>query len=283
LSKAWKDITSTPHWFKRILTLCVMGCFPIFNFGVVGYSLRWSRDLSFGERKTMPRSIFRKKEISTGFLAVVAGIAWVCAVAIVVGLALLIVCGLISIVSVGAAAVFFYFLSCVALLAAAIFIAPVVDIALIRMSVVGYLEAALNIPTILRAYKRKMGSAVCAALVPGIAVSVASCVLGGIAAILCSILGYGSVQTYSYGYYSYAYNVGPTGFALFLCVLIAVIAIIAIVMMSTFANILTYRALGHWVAAYAPEWAEEAKQEGEGGVDASGKDFVESLKEKPTL
>ena len=84
LGAAWKDITSTPGWIKKVIILCLIGLVPILNFAVIGYALRWARELSFGQRTSMPEEIFRKKEISTGFCGTLVSFALDCVVLILI-------------------------------------------------------------------------------------------------------------------------------------------------------------------------------------------------------
>lgn len=56
---AWKDVTSSPRWFSRILLLSLVSLIPVFGWIVVcGYLLGWARDIAWGAATPLPNRIF---------------------------------------------------------------------------------------------------------------------------------------------------------------------------------------------------------------------------------
>jgi len=260
LGAAWKDITSTPGWAKKVLILCLIGLIPILNFAVIGYALRWARELSFGQRAPMPEEIFRKKEISTGFFAELVRFA-LDSVAVMAALLVALVIGaLIGFINPIAGFVVGVIMASLVALAAYIFWEPAVRAAIMRMTVVGYLESGFNIRKVFAAFKRAMGSLIGASLLPDI-------IVGAIQGLLVSILygimlgiiyagasGMGGMR-YGYSATNVATMVAGLGLGF---ILLATITMIVVSMLSTFAMLFSYRAVGHWAARNALDWADEA-------------------------
>ena len=268
LGAAWRDITGTQGWFKKILFLCLVGCVPILNFSVSGYALRWSRELSFGKRNPLPREIFRKKEILTGFRAWLAQLSLGFVYCILGLLATLLLSAFFGLFSVQAGATIAALVFIVLSFGMAFFWLPLVNVSIMRMTAVDYLEAALNLPKTFKAFKRAMGGAIGATIVPpllsGLVTFLLFTLIGG-------IIGASAASNFSnlnslYGMY------GMTGFspaktmtgllgigtsALFLYLLLGIVSS----MLGTFAMLITWRAMGHWTARYASEWIKESDEE----------------------
>ena len=264
LGAAWKDITSTPGWVKKMLFLCLIGIIPILNFAVVGYAVRWARELSFGQRANMPTEIFRKKEISSGFFAELVRIALESAAIMVVGLGALLIGALIGIINAYAGIIVGFLVFCLACIALAIFWEPVVRGSIMRMTIVGYLESGFNIKKVFAAFKKAMGSLIGASIVPDI-------IVGAIQSLIAMIL-YGIMFGIMYASMSsmtgrgassmrYLMSGNPAqlvmGIGLGIILLICIFAIF-MSMLETFAMVFSYRAVGHWAARNAKEWAGEA-------------------------
>ena len=264
---AWRDISSTPGWLKKMALLCLLGCVPVLNFGVEGYALRWSRDLAMGNRELMPKQVFRKKEILTGFRACLTELIYGSAYFIVATLVWLLLTAFFGLFGYQVAGAMGTLVLVLLILGYALFFYPLQSAAIMRMTIVDYLEGALNIGKIWQAYKRSIGGIMGASLLPIIIVGVIQAVI--YAVFMAIIVGTASGAAgmfediaYSYGYgYGYApdsisglMNMGA-GF-MFLLFLMALI----LAMLSMFGQVFCWRAVGHWAARNATEWKNESDE-----------------------
>lgn len=280
---AWNDIRSTPGWLKKTLLLCLLGVVPVLNFAVEGYVLRWSRELSFGKRTCMPKEIFKKREVSTGFFAWIVRLALGGVFAVVSTMAIWFLAGLVGLVSAPAAAGFYVILAFACWVFEFFFYAPFTNVSILRMSVVDYLESGFNVGKSWKAFRKNMGSAVGASVLPPIAIGIVEGVV-----ILLGILIVGAILAASaYGVYSgysahgsNAFLYGSNPQAVFASILgagygvmfLVSAFIIIVLMLNTFAMMLVARAMGHWVARTTPEWADES----DAPVKAEGASLEES-------
>ena len=268
LGAAWRDITSTPNWMKRIIILALISLVPILNFAVVGYAMKWARDLSFGKRQTMPNKIFEEGEIKYGFFATLVDIALSSAVCIVVTIALVIIGAIFGLFSLVAATVIVSILSVIIGILMVIFLAPFLMVSNMRMVIVGPLESAFNVRKTWAAFRSKMGGAVVAVLVPVIVSGIIASILFAIFSAITAGAVYSGISGMEYfnNYYYYddpsamfgpaAQMISSLGFGV---LLVGIIFYVITMFISTFASILSYRAMGHWAARTAPVWAVESK------------------------
>ena len=172
LSKGWSDITGTVGWIKKVILLCLIESIPILGFSVDGYILRWGRELSLGENTPMPTEVFKKKEIITGFRAflirIMYGIAYFTAGYLAIGL----ITGLLALISPQFAAAVAILITACMLIGYVVVLLPLTNVAIMRMSVVDYLESGLNIKKIWNAFRKSPGSAIGATFVPIVSASV---------------------------------------------------------------------------------------------------------------
>lgn len=288
IGAAWNDIKSSPGWLKHVLMLCLIGCVPIMNFAVDGYCIRWGRDLAFGKRSPLPKTIFKKKEISTGFFAYLVAFALSFALTIVVMAISSLLSGIASIPSITFGIIVSGLLTVAAFLFSLLVYGPCINASVMRMSIVGFLESGFNFRKVFDAFKKAPGGLIGASVLPRLIVGfVAVIVIGIIVAIVIGIaVGIGSAAVngassyYPYGGYGYGGGFRSidalfglfSGAATILIFFFVAIYILAS-MFNVFATLLTYRAIGHWAARNAPEWANEAEDattsEDDGGNGAS--------------
>lgn len=303
---AWRDITGHQGWFKRILILCLIGCVPILNFAVEGYCIRWARELSFGHRAELPKKLLKKKEISTGFFAWLVKIGLTSAFGIIMFLATTVLSGLFGVFSPVAAGVITIILTVAFWVFEVFFFNPVVDASVVRMSVVGYLESGFNFSCVWRSFRKNMGGLIGASILPRLVVwIVGAIIIGLITFIVAFAVGASFVpmmsrvsngsMMYGNAYRSGSSDLADLGGALsgvndMLSMImglgtgiIAVLVImwILISLFYAFSTLFTYRAVGHWVARTAPEWAEESDGEADGG-DTGGIGFNSVIPAAPT-
>ena len=263
VSAAWRDITTTQGWLKKVLLLCVLGCVPVLNFGIEGFALRWSRDLMMGAREVMPKQVFRKKEILTGFRAWLARLAYTSGYGIVALLATLLVSGFFGLFSYEAAAAMGVLCMVVFGLGYALFLVPLQCAAIMRMTTVDYLEGSLNLGKIFAGYKRSIGGIMASSLLPIIIVGFIQFILYMLFMVIIMAVGAGSpdmMEGFIYGYgYGYALN-GLFSAGAGVLFLVALLGII-MSMLSVFSMLFCWRAVGHWAARFVPEWAAESDEE----------------------
>lgn len=285
LAAAWNDIKGTPGWARKVLLLCLVGCIPILNFAVEGYALRWGRDLSFGKRENLPKEIFKKKEIVTGFRAFVLSFALGFAFgfisfvlmsvvsALLVTLASLFVGGGNYSQSFNGIGMFILILSAAIGIVFFFLFFPFINCSIMRMTVVDYLEAGLNTPKVLAKFRASMGEAIVATIVPSLIVSAIAVVAVLLFSAIFGVALTGAVQNA----YAMANRFSsPMGFAgMGLAGLMMYVALpIALMMLYTFGQLLTWRAMGHWAARNAPEWKDESD---EAVIVDMAADFVGSM------
>ena len=257
---AWHDISGTAGWAKKVLLLCLLGCVPILNFGVEGFALRWSRDLALGKREAMPKQVFRKKEILTGFRAWLVRIAYSSAFVIIAAIVLLLLTAFFGLFGYEAAAAMGMLCFVILGIAFALFFVPLENAAIMRMVTVDYLEGALNIGKIWQAYKRSLGSIMGASLLPVIIVGLIQFVVYAVfMAIIMLIAGSApgildSMSELRYSMNSLMYGGAGVVFLMF-------IMEIVMAMLSVFSMLFSWRAVGHWSARNASEWASESDEE----------------------
>lgn len=245
VSAAWKDIKSTPGWFKKMLLLGLAQCVPILWFVVPGFALRWSRDLSFGKREPMPGSIFGEKAFSMGFFTAVVEAIF-----------------LIVFYFVGFFLGFIPIIGLVASFILGIFVQLFMNACIIRMAIVDRFGAAFSFSRVWTSYQRALGSLFGASVLPGLVVGLITFVIMVLALIIvCLVLGVSIVGLSSMGGYGYSYgssmiataSIGALIGVLFVLLLFGYFTAVSVAVYQT----LLYRSLGHWAARVAPDWSQE--------------------------
>lgn len=275
--------------------LCLINIVPILGpFATNGYCLRWARDLSFGKREAMPKRIFRKHEIATGFKAFLVEFMLGAIYGIVTLAAIALVAGLFALINVIAGLVMLVILLVVVGIFTLLFVAPAIVACEMRLAVTGVLEKGLNVKVVWDTFRKAMGSCIASAIVPGIVVGIVSFIVTAIINALTTAIIAGAVTGMARGAYygsSYGSNWSTnmlyslmsgniqglislfTGTALIMLFVFLLIYVISC-LFNLFASLWSYRAMGHWAARNAPEWAAESE---EGTLDSLQED---SLMEK---
>ncbi len=242
LSAAWADIKSTPGYVGKLAVLGLIMCVPILNFVVAGYLLHWAREVPFGGRTPLPAQRVTGKNFEFGFYAFVITLA----VSIAVGVVGFIL-GVIPILGW--------------LIYMALSLAAMAVIALMQMRMImGYsIGDGFNVKDIWKVAQRNVGQLLLVTLVPGLVVSFAVGIVGGVIMFVAMMLGLGgampSIMASSYaGATSMADVLAIMGFILGPALFAGLVVYVLGMMAETAATTLTLRGLGHWVARYAPEW-----------------------------
>ena len=274
LSCAWSDITSTPGWFKKVLFLCLLSCIPILNFAIDGYSLRWGRELSFDKNNLLPKAVFKKKEILTGFRAFLLNIIYASIffiVSYIVYSLLVSLCASLNTDFAFVMAIILIFLLVVAYVFA---YWPIMNASIMRMTVVDYLESGLNVQKTWNAFRGSPGSAISATVVPAVISLLIQLMLWAICLAIIAALVKSTANGYYDMYSNSSYlsylnnpldlvdNVARSIYSLsFISTALYLVFFIITGMFAMFAKMITWRAIGYWAAWTAPEWALESDEE----------------------
>ena len=264
VTRAWRDVTGTKGWFGKTCLLGLIGAVPILNWVVMGYTLRWSRQLVLGAHTPMPDRIFADRTFVTGFyMAVLA-------------LVIAIVSGFVS-AFVGWVPLF----GLIVALAFSLFIGAFSCAMALRMAIVDRFGAAFSLGRVWAAAKRSFGSLFCAAYAPALVGAIAFVVLGVAYAIVIGIVAGPAIGAAASALYAQTHhdavtltiNLGAgegTLSAMAAAVLgpgatigsiaATLIAWVAGAMIATAAQLVIFRAVGYWAARVAPEWAAEAPE-----------------------
>lgn len=253
LGAAFHDIISSPGWIKRVLLLMVMKCVPILSFYASGYNVQWGAQAARGSNAPLPKGVFDRKTFLTGlFMALLTT--------------------LLNIANVWMFALnFIPFIGFILVFVINLFAGAFYSLAVMRMALYKALGQAFELSEIFRAYKKRIGSLLAAACVPAIIVNVVFVlVLVLILLIMAAVSFAGSSMSYGYsGYGGYGglgaismLSYDPVGAVLGIVSALGVMFFVIGALFFFFnglAEVWSMRAVGLWVARFAPEWAEEAK------------------------
>lgn len=248
VSAAWDDIKSSEGWFGKTLLLGVIMIVPILNWIVSGYCMRWSRQLILGKIEHMPKEIFGNRNFINGVYMFV--------ISLVFGLVGAIAAGILGFIPI---------LGWIAGIAISIFVSMFMYVASMRAAIADRLGAGFDISQIWQTSKNNLGSLFVISFVPSLIIGL---IIGLIGLIIASIAFVGMsgdilnvIYAYDmYDYYDYYYSpeiissiLGLVGMAIPAFLLIYIIGCFG----EAFAVLLTYRAMGHWVARYASDWMSD--------------------------
>lgn len=233
---AWDDIINSHGWVGRILLLGLINLVPILNFVVIGYAMRWSRDLLLGKIAPMPEKIFQDRAFVNGFFAFVIGL--------VVGIVTYICCGILAVVPV---------LGALAAIALSVFTSMFMYLMIMRTAVFDDLGAGFDIRSCWDVFKKNLGSLFCAAYLPELIVYAASgiivLVIGGFAIIPMIGIAIGAAAGGTF-----VSAVGSGLSFLLMAAPVVLIAYIIVCFAGALGTVWSMRAVGHYVAREAQEW-----------------------------
>lgn len=244
LAAAWDDIIQTKGWFGKILLLGLVSCVPILNFFVLGYAMRWSRQLFLGRVEPMPQQIFGSRMFVNGFFAFVF--------MLVVSICLSI-CGFIL--------DFIPILGVIAYLALALFASAFEYVAVMRIAVADRLGAGFDLAQVWQTCKRNVSALCCATIVPALIIGAVTMVIVFALSLIIGLPLLGGLFEYANSitssYYSdvQAFNLVMGVLAIMLPLFLVVYIVASFI--SAFQHVLIMRATGHFVARYAQDWKNE--------------------------
>lgn len=252
LGAAWRDITSSAGWIKRMLLLAIMNCVPVLNFFVAGYSAKWGANVASGVREPLPTGNFTKHTFIVGVFISLLNIL------MIIANIWLFVLNFIPLIG-------FIIVFIVNLFASAFF-----ALAVMRMTIRRKLGAAFDLSEIMKRYKTRVGSLVASAVVPGIITTIVFALVAMLILLICSgiamrgigMYGGSSYSSMMYMFADMSYN--PVGAAIALVSALGVVIFILVALylfLDAFANVWSMRAVGHWVSQNAPQWADDEAEE----------------------
>lgn len=245
LGAAWKDITSSEGWFKKILLLGLIMCVPILNFYVYGYCMRWARQLVLGKIDKMPKKIFEEGNFSQGFYALV----WTLVVGLVVGI-------------VSAFLGWIPILGFLVTICLSLFTTMFSMIGVMRLAISKNLGKAFDIAEDWRGFTKNFGSLFCASVVPQLTLLIPIFV-GALLIVPFAIMAVGATPLYSMSVSYSASGLEAAMAVLSILVMLLpafLIYFVVICICEGFVYVWTYRAVGHYVARELPDWSSIAPQ-----------------------
>ncbi len=244
--EAWRDITSSAGWLKRVLLLMLMKCIPILGFYVSGYCLQWGADAARGTNSPIPKGTFGKGTILAGIFYWILGII------------------------VTLASIWFYilgsipFVGWIITLVAVIMLDAFLALMGMRMMMFEAFGQSFELSAIFKAYRHKTWNLIVAAELPRIimiAIFAVIALIVGLIAGMAVLFGGASFIDAAYAY-STTGNTDVFGMVIALLAAFGVaifILLFVYLFLSGFAEVWSLRSVGHWVNRYAPEWIEESK------------------------
>ncbi len=237
VSAALDDIKGQQGVGKKMAFLGLLGCVPILNFVVTGYAINWSREVPFGARTPMPKKVVNGQNFETGFYGFL--------ISLVVGLAVGLAAGLLALVPL---------LGWIAAIVLAFGASMYQYLAYMRMGMLQQLGEGFKIQLIWRVMQRDWKSLLCAAVVPSLLAGLIASAAVVVVSLLVAGTGAGATLMIDGG------SAGGivAGLLTLVSVLLVLLAYIIAFAATAVAIMVTMRAMGHWIARYAPEWTNEA-------------------------
>lgn len=243
IAAAWEDVKASEGWLSRTLLLGLIACVPILNFVVLGYILNWVREVPFGGRTTMPKPIVTGRNFEVGFYAFVIAVVF----------------GLVSGIA-GAIVMWVPILGWLASIAISVFAMMALALALVRMALSKQLGEGFQVPKLWAAVKANWTGLLVASVVPGLVVGAILMVAFMVVALVLVLIM--AVPLAASGAVAASSTAGAAGLIVGLGLggaLLFVLLYIVGSMGSTFAYLISYRAVAHYIGRYVPEWADEAR------------------------
>lgn len=237
VSAALDDIKGQQGVGKKMAFLGLLGCVPILNFVVTGYAINWSREVPFGAKSPMPKKVVNGQNFEIGFYCFL--------VSLVVGLVVGLVAGLLALIPL---------LGWIAAIVIAFGASMYQYLAYMRMGMLQQLGEGFKIQLIWQVMQRDWKSLLCAALVPSLVAGLIASVAVMVVSLLVAGTGAGATLMLDGG------SAGGlvAGVLALVSALLVLLAYIIAFAATAVAIMVTMRAMGHWIARYAPEWTNEA-------------------------
>ena len=141
----------SPGWFGRILLLGLIMCVPVLNFFVIGYAMRWAKQLFCGQVEQLPQKIFAEGNFTLGCFGFV--------VTLVYGLVGAAVSGIVGWIPI---------LGIVVFTAVSIFLNMLLALALMRVAISNRIGTAFDLKEIWATLKSKPGELFVVSFIPSL-------------------------------------------------------------------------------------------------------------------
>lgn len=147
-----------------------------------------------------------------------------------------------------------------------IFFGMIASAAVMHLAVTGRAESAFSLDKVWKTCKKQLGKLFCATVLAEILVFLVAIVAILLITLVFALIAGGALAGYSYGYgYAYGYDYAYSNDALtsilavggVILVIYLMLVVFVVFFSSVFADMLKFRALGHWSARYAEEWTHE--------------------------
>lgn len=247
LTKAWYDIRSTDHWFRKMLLVALCNVVPILEFSSTGYCLRWGADAAKGNFNEMPKGLIENQNIKFGFFEWVIWLAY--------GFVFFIATSLIS-ATFGKLWLIGIIIS-ISFIAAKYFYDSFVSLGVMKMTIDNTISSSFDLKNIWESYKKDLGSLLCVFFVP----SIICCLIAiGLCLIIFAICAWTDLM-YLLTFISQAqYTLSSTSSILYAVQVISAVfsclllCYIAISFMSGIEKIIRYRAIGVYINRNSKDW-----------------------------
>ena len=247
LTMAMRAMASSSAWIGKVVVLSILMCIPIVNFIALGYMLQWGRRGAFGPDHPLTWSFLADRAFLMGFFVFVINIIW----------------GLVQTLFMNIPVLGFLVM---------FFLLPLVHVCVIRMGVYGRFSEAFRFGICGRKYIDHFTDVIVIVWLPMIVTEV----MGS----LCSWYVLGALGISNEMLLALA--TGAMDAQAFVAALqIAPMTMLAITLLgflygvvSVIAQLVMFRALGYWVARYAPEWVHDAYMMGMQPMDWGGPRYV---------
>lgn len=236
VAAAINDVKGDPSLMRNSLLLGLISCVPILNFVVEGYAVNWAREIPFGGRTQMPRKIVTGRNFEIGF--------YLFLIALVVGLVAGVASSILAVVPI---------LGWLAGLAVSLGASMFQGLMQMRVGLSQQLGEGFKVSAVWNVLKRNWTGLLCATLIPSLVAAGVVCVAVLIGTLLMTVAAVPASYLAVAG--GSVIGAGLGAVAVIVASLVCVVLVLACAVCLAVAALVTMRAVAHWVARYAPEWA----------------------------
>lgn len=237
VAAAVNDVKGDPLLLRNSLLLGLISFVPILNFVVEGYAVNWAREIPFGGRTQMPRKIVTGRNFEIGF--------YLFLIALVVGLVAGIASSVLAVIPI---------LGWLAGLAVSLGASMFQGLMQLRVGLSQQLGEGFKVSAVWNVLKRNWTGLLCATLIPSLVAAGILCVAVLIGTLLMTV----AVVPVGFAAGGSVIGAGLGAVACIVAALVCVVLAVACAACLAVAALVTMRAVAHWVARYAPEWADAA-------------------------
>lgn len=240
LAAAWEDIKNSDSWIKKTILLALISLVPILNFVVVGYAASWAEQLFKGSVKPMPEKLVSSNTFVNGVYGFVVSLAYSVVAVILVSL-------LSAMPGIG----------WIASMAVNFGLMTVLPLTVIRAVLAHKISAGFSFHELIETGKKNPTALACASLIPNLIFSVVAGVISLTLFIILLIPFWPYISEIGQLTSIFALNGSLQG-AGPLMIFLAILLSFVLSLGSVFTYLLSYRAVGHYVARYASNWKDDA-------------------------